>query len=172
MADNAHDMGLMALIIDGVAHGFAIDGQALVAAGVDAVPFLQGSVEMDRIDADEHITDDRQARHAVMAVFVSASETPARFLSEAFGPIGEALVAAHAAQSCRGSNGQDRIEAMAPALGATWIGDVGEKAGQRMHVLSRQHDFGPSCLIKWWQHGSGQKRLRIGAQRFDENHFG
>ena len=172
MADNAHDVGLAALIVDGVAHGFAIDGQVLVAAGVDAVPFLQGAVETDRIDADEHISDGRQARHAVTAVAVSASEAPARFLSEAFGPIGDGLIAAHAAQGCRGGNGQDRIEAMAPALGPTRIGDVGEKSGQRMHVLSWQHDFGPSCLIKWWQHGSGQERLRIVAQRFDENHFG
>jgi len=132
MADSAHEVGLMALIVDGVAHGFAIDGQALVAAGVDAVPFLQGAVETDRIDAHKHIADSRQARHAVMAVAVSASETPARFLSEAFGPIGEGQVAAHATQSCRGGNGQDRIEAMSAALGPTRIGDVCEKTGQRI----------------------------------------
>jgi len=117
MADNAHDVGLMTLIVDGVAHGFAIDGHALVAAGVDVVPSLQSAVELCRLDADQYIADDRQARHAVMAVSPAASEAPARFLSEALGPIGDGLVSSHAAQGCRGSNGQDRIEAMSAALG-------------------------------------------------------
>ena len=153
MADNAHDVGLIALIVNGVAHGFAIDGQALVAAGVDAVPFLQGVVEACRIDPDEHIADDRQTRHAVVAVSVAALEAPACFLSEAVGPIGDGLVAAHATQGCCGGDGQNGCQTMASALGASRIGDVGEKSGQRLHVLSRQHDFRISCLIKRWQHG-------------------
>jgi len=172
MSDNAHDVGLIALIVDGVAHGFAIDGQALVVAGVDAVPFLQGAVQTHRINADKHVTDDRQARHAVVAVSVAAAEASACFLSEAVGPIEDGLVAAHAAQGCSSGDGQDRGQAMAPALGASRIGDVVEKSGQTVHVLSSQHDFAISCLIKRWQHGLRQQGLCLGVQWFDKNHFG
>ena len=30
VADDAHNVGLMALVVDGVAHGLAVDGQAFI----------------------------------------------------------------------------------------------------------------------------------------------
>jgi len=44
MTDDAENMGLMPLFIDGVAHGFAVDGQTFVFWGVGLVPALQGSI--------------------------------------------------------------------------------------------------------------------------------
>ncbi len=44
MTDDAQNMGLIPLIIDGVAHGFAVDGKSFVFLSVDFVPTLQGSV--------------------------------------------------------------------------------------------------------------------------------
>jgi uncharacterized membrane-anchored protein len=44
MTDDAHDMGLMTLIIDGVAHGFAVYSKTFVLLSVELVPVLQGSV--------------------------------------------------------------------------------------------------------------------------------
>lgn len=129
MSDNAHDVGLATFIVDGVAHGFAIDGQALVVSGVNAVPFLQSLVEAYRIDADKHIADDRQARHAVAAVSVTALEALACLLSKAVGPIEDGLVSTHATQGCRGGDGQNGCQAMASALRTPWIGDVGKKLG-------------------------------------------
>jgi len=58
MTDDAENMGLMPLIIDGVAHGFAVDGKTFVLLRVDFVPTLQGSVQMHWIDTDQDITDD------------------------------------------------------------------------------------------------------------------
>ena len=44
MTDDAENMSLMALIIDGVAHGFAVDGKSFVLLSVDLVPTLKGFV--------------------------------------------------------------------------------------------------------------------------------
>jgi hypothetical protein len=40
MADGAHDMGLIALIVNGIAHGLTVDGQTLVLLTVGFVPLL------------------------------------------------------------------------------------------------------------------------------------
>ena len=43
MADHAHDMGLMAVVIQGVAHGFTVDGQRGVVLAIGLIPALQQS---------------------------------------------------------------------------------------------------------------------------------
>ena len=53
MTDDAHDMGLMTFIIDGVAHSLAVQGEAFVILPIGSVPALQCAVEMHGIDADE-----------------------------------------------------------------------------------------------------------------------
>ena len=40
MTDCAHDVGLMALIVDGVAHRFSINGETLVLLTIGLVPAL------------------------------------------------------------------------------------------------------------------------------------
>ena len=127
MPDDAENMSLMALIIDGVAHGLAVDGKSFILLSVDFVPALQGSVEMHRIDADQDIADDVLAWNNVTAVCVAAAETLPGLLAEAFGPICDRPVSAHPTQTGPGCNGQNRGESMASALGSAGIGDFGKK---------------------------------------------
>jgi hypothetical protein len=44
MTDDTENMSLMSLIVNGVAHGFAVDGKTFVFFSVSFVPTLQGSV--------------------------------------------------------------------------------------------------------------------------------
>ena len=105
MPDYAHDVSLISLIVDGVAHGFAVNGQRFVVLSIGLVPALQCTVEMHGVHADQYITDGRQARYDVTLVLVSAAETLSGFLSKAFGPIRDGQVAVHPAQYCAGGNG-------------------------------------------------------------------
>jgi hypothetical protein len=59
MADDAENMGLMSLIIDGVAHGLAVDGQTFVLLSIGLVPTLQGLVQLYGIDANQDLADNR-----------------------------------------------------------------------------------------------------------------
>jgi len=74
VTDDAHDMGLMAGVIDGVAHGLAVQGEAFVVLPVGAVPALQCAVEMGGIDADEDIPDDVLARDNAAPLIKAAAE--------------------------------------------------------------------------------------------------
>lgn len=40
MADDAHDVGGTALIIDGITHGFTIDGKGGIVLGIGFIPAL------------------------------------------------------------------------------------------------------------------------------------
>jgi hypothetical protein len=105
MADDAENMGLIPLLIDGIGHGFAVDGQAFVFLGVSLVPALQGSIQMRGIDPDQDIPDDGFAGDGVTALEVTAAETLSGPLAETFGPIGHRPVSAHATQTGPGGNG-------------------------------------------------------------------
>lgn len=105
MTDCAHDMSLIALIVDGVGHRFSIHGESCVVLSIGLVPAPYRTVEMHGVHSDEDITDDGQARDDVSVVLVSAAETLAGLLSEAFGPIRDSQVAAHATQRCAGGKG-------------------------------------------------------------------
>ena len=52
MTNCAHDMGLITLIVNGVTHGFSINGQRFVVLTIGLVPALQCTVEMQGVDAD------------------------------------------------------------------------------------------------------------------------
>ena len=105
MTDYAHDVSLIALIVDGVAHGFAVNGQRFVVLTIGLVPALQGTVKMHRVDADQYVTDDGQARYDVSLVLVPAAETLSGSLPKAFSPIRDGQVAVHPTQGCAGGNG-------------------------------------------------------------------
>ena len=104
MADCAHNVSLMALIVDGVAHGFSVNGQAFVLPAIGLVPVLQSAVQMYGIHADQNIPDNGQARYDVASVFVSAAKSFSGILSKAIGPIRDGQIAAHSAQGCPGGN--------------------------------------------------------------------
>ena len=105
MTDCAHDVSLIALIVDGVAHGFPVNGQRFVVLSIGLVPALQGTVKKHRVDADQYVTDEGQTRYDVALVFVPAAETLSGPLSKAFSPIRDGQVAAHTTQGCAGGNG-------------------------------------------------------------------
>jgi hypothetical protein len=48
-------VGLTILRVDGVAHGLAVDGQALVSFGHLYIPALQSTIEFVGVHAREHI---------------------------------------------------------------------------------------------------------------------
>ena len=87
MADCAHDVSLIALIVYSVAHGFSINGQRFVVLTIGLVPALQCTIEMHGVHADQYITDGGQARYDVTLVLVTAAETLAGPLAELFSPI-------------------------------------------------------------------------------------
>ncbi len=147
MADDAKNMGLMSLIIDGVAHGFAVNGKTFVLLSVGFVPTLQGSVQLCGIDANQDIADDRLTGDDVTLLDKTAAEAAPGIFTEAFGPIGDGAVTAHATQASSGDNGQNRGESMPSALGSARIGDFGKKGRERLHLLSIEHHFGTSCTI-------------------------
>ena len=82
-------MGLIALIIDGVAHGLAVDGKTFVFLGVGFVPTLQGSVQMHGIDPYQDIADNRLTWDDVTLLGIAAAEAASAIFAKAFGPIGD-----------------------------------------------------------------------------------
>jgi len=135
MADHAHDMGLTALRIKGVAHGFTVDGQSGVLLAIGLVPALQRTVEIVGIDTNQNISDDRLAGDQVASVNAPAAKALAGFGAEALRPVGHRLVAAHATESGGTSNGQHACQRMTPSLGTAGIGNVGKEVWQRSHLL-------------------------------------
>jgi hypothetical protein len=68
VADHPHDVGLMSLFVEGVAHGFTVDGEAFIGLAIGCIPTLQGAIESLGVDADEAIPEDGFARHLISAV--------------------------------------------------------------------------------------------------------
>lgn len=135
MPDNAHDVDLIALFVDGVAHGFAVNGQAFVLLAIVLVPALQCAIEVIGIDADKNIADNIEARNMVTFVAIPTAEAASGLLAEIVGPFPNGFVAAHSAENGGGGDGEDRGQAMAPSLGATRIRNVFKKARQGLHVF-------------------------------------
>ena len=48
MADNAHNVGLTALLINRVFHSFTVNGKAFVVLSVRFMPLLQSQIELLR----------------------------------------------------------------------------------------------------------------------------
>jgi len=105
MPDGAHDMSLMSLLVNGIAHGFAVNSQSCVVFGILFVPLSDGAVDMFRIHAHEAMADGVEARYDVFVVLVSASKASAGFFLEVLRPVGESLIALHAAQGGASGNG-------------------------------------------------------------------
>ncbi len=84
MADNPQNVGLPTLLVDGIAHGLAVDGEGFVAGGVAGVPGLQGAVHVVGVDAGQHLANDGAAGNEVVAVAVTATKARSRFLAQSF----------------------------------------------------------------------------------------
>ncbi len=86
MPEDAHDVGLLALGVDRVAHGFAINGQAVVLFAMDGLPALEGSVELRGIDADEQVAYDVFTRYQATTVRDTAAEPRLGLGAQTLGP--------------------------------------------------------------------------------------
>ena len=84
----------------------------------------------------------------VTVLGITAAEALPGIFAEAFGPIGDGPVSAHATQAGPGGNGQNRGESMPSPLGSARIGDFGKKGREGLHLLSIEHHFGTSCTIR------------------------
>jgi hypothetical protein len=82
MADRAHDMRLSGLLIHGVAHGFSIDGQAIVNPAILGIPGTECSVELLRINPDQRIADHGDTRHFVNTIAFSTAESTTCLLAQ------------------------------------------------------------------------------------------
>lgn len=129
MANDAHDVGLVSLLINGVAHGLTVNSETFVFFSIAFIPALEGAVEMHRISTDKSIPDDVRAGNDKTTVYVSAAETLARLGAETVGPVRDGPVAAHPAQDRASGNGEHGGKSMAPSLDASWVRDIGKELG-------------------------------------------
>ena len=106
MADDAEDVGLGAIGVEGVTHRLAIEGQAFVLGGHLRIPALQRPIEGLGIDAGEHIADTGAAGDLVATVAITAAKAGAGGLAEVLRP---------------GGNGQHHRQGLKPPLGAALI---------------------------------------------------
>lgn len=86
MADDTHDVGL-AVIINRIAHRLAVYGEARVLLSIDVVPAVEGRIQPDRVDPDQHVADDPFAGNDAVSVFKAAAEALPRPLTEALCPV-------------------------------------------------------------------------------------
>lgn len=135
MPDNANDVDLIALFIDGVAHGFAVNSQAFILLAIMLVPALQSAIKVFGIDAYKNVANDREARDLVAFVPIPTPEAASGLLAEIVGPFPDGFVSAHSAKNGGGGDGKDRWQAMTLSLGAARIGDVFKKVRQGLHVF-------------------------------------
>ena len=78
VTDGAHDVGLSAGLINGVAHGFTVNRQTLVDCAIVRIPVLKGLVEFHRVHPDQYIAQDAFAGHPIFSIAVAAAESGAR----------------------------------------------------------------------------------------------
>lgn len=69
MPYSTHDVGLVAFVINGVAHGLAIDGQGFVLGCKSVVPLLQRTVKHARLNSYKHIADGGLAGYNIAAIY-------------------------------------------------------------------------------------------------------
>ena len=178
LADGARDVGLKAVPavggsadgvgragrglfvrLHGVAHGLAVDGDGVVVGAVVGLEALQGAVELVGVDAHQHVADDEQAGHLVVAAAAPAAEPLAGTRGQVGGPLGHGLVAARAAQGGAGGDGEHDVQRVAPALAAARVVDVEEVAGQGTHRVFGASQHGLERVHPEPVHGVEQRGL-------------
>ncbi|MGF1612924.1 MAG: hypothetical protein ACFCVA_03170 [Gammaproteobacteria bacterium] len=76
----------MAVLVDRVTPGFAIDSQGLVVGRILGIPALQGKVECRRVEADEPVAEAGAAGDFVAAIAIAAAKARTDLLAQVFGP--------------------------------------------------------------------------------------
>ena len=106
MPDGAHDVALSTTIINGIPHGFAVDGQAFVDCSVLSVPLLECSIQFGGINSNQYITYGTFTGNAVFSMTEITAKSGAS--SGRFGlcPVGNGLIATHPAQHCTSGDGK------------------------------------------------------------------
>ena len=69
MTYQAHDVDPMTLLIDGVSHGFAVQGETFVFLPMSFIPALKCAVQVQGMDADKDIADDKEAGDEIAILF-------------------------------------------------------------------------------------------------------
>ena len=172
MPDDAHDMSLPALGIDGIAHRFAIDGQTLVGFAMGGLPALERPVELVRRDADEQVANHIFTRDHAAAVDEPTAEPCACLGAQTLDPVRHGLVAPHPTQRGPGGEREHGREGMAAPLGAAGIGDGGKARGQQAHLVGSQHDRRSSITIWGFKNGPSQQGPGLGGQGIHKDHLG
>lgn len=143
MTDDAHDVGLVPLLIDGVAHGLAVNGETFVLITIEFIAALQGAVEVHRIDTDKDIADDVLARDDVATVFVAAAEVLPGLGAKALGSVRDSPVSTHPTGGCPGCDGQNRGKWMTSTLSTAGIGDIRKNSGKGLICSAFSMILGP-----------------------------
>ena len=129
MANGADDMRLPVVVIKSITHGLAVESQAFVLWTIKFIPAAKRPIQMFGINPNEEIPNHILARDQPAVVAVTTAEPLPGLVAEALCPVRDGLVAARATQDRAGGNGQDGRQAMAAALSATRVRNIGKEVG-------------------------------------------
>jgi len=172
MPDDAHDVGLLPVGVDRVAHHLAVDGQAVVGFAMGRLPTLEGTVELFGSQANEPVAHHRCTRNQAAPVHEPAAEPFARLGPEAVGPGGHGLVAPHPAQGGPGGEGEHGRQRMPAALGAAGIGDGGTGRWEQSHLVGGQHHRRSSMTRGGFKNGARPQDAGLRRQRGHKDPLG
>ena len=79
MPNGAHDMNLSATVVNGIAHGFAVDSQTVVDCTILGIPLLECPVQLHWCYSDQDVSDGTFAWDAVFSATKAAVKAVACF---------------------------------------------------------------------------------------------
>jgi len=98
MPDDAHNVSLLSLLVNRVTHGFTINGEALVFLPKHRIPLLERGIELNRINPDQNVTDNRFTGYEIAApLFPATAKAFSGLGAEIIRPTGNSLVTSHTA---------------------------------------------------------------------------
>lgn len=168
---DTHDMNLPAAVVQGVAHGFSVDGQTVIDDGKLLIPLPESPIQLDWCYSNQDVTDGTFAGDALFSVAVVAAKTFSGFWREGLRPIGNCLVAAHAAEHGAGGNGQDDMNRVFSSLGPTRIGDCFETPWKRAHLFGGKFHSRSSLYILLREGRPGKQPATVTLQELYEDQF-
>jgi len=75
VSNDTHDVGLPAIVVNGIAHGFSVDRQTFVDYPVLCIPGLEGLVQFHRVNSNEYVTYGTFAGDAVFFATEATAES-------------------------------------------------------------------------------------------------
>ena len=82
VTNGAHDVCLSAFVIDGIAHGFAVNGQTLIKTAKLCIPCAQSMIQFLWINGNQSIADHRSAGYFILTIPFTTSETLTGFVAK------------------------------------------------------------------------------------------